>query len=86
LIPRIGSPKATTSDQNRKIEVPPKTNPSKGALSKAHKPHPFKPVVPKVKEVDRPQESFILEHELRNIKILVPLSEFLKNEPFKNPL
>jgi hypothetical protein len=36
LRPRTGTPKATTSDQNKKTEVPPKPNPSKGALAKAH--------------------------------------------------
>jgi hypothetical protein len=55
-------------------------------LAKAHQPPPFKPVVPKVKEVDRPQAYFILDHELRKINILVPLSEFLKNETFKQSI
>jgi hypothetical protein len=86
LRPRTGTPKATTSDQNSKTKVPPKSNPSKGALTKAHQPPPFKPVVPEVKEVDRPQAYFILENELRKIKILVPLSELLKNEPFKKSI
>jgi hypothetical protein len=86
LRPRTGTPKATTSDQNKRPEVPPKPNPSKGALTKAHQPPPSKHVVPEVKEVDRPQASFILEHELRKIKIHVPLSELLKNEPFKKSI
>jgi hypothetical protein len=43
-------------------------------------------VVPEVKEVDRPQTSFNLEHELRKINIPVPLSELLKNEPFKQSI
>jgi hypothetical protein len=86
LRPITCTPKATTSDQNRKIEVPPKPNPSKGALAKAHQPPHFKLVVPEVKEVDRPQESFNLEHELSKIKILVPLSELLKNEPFNKSI
>jgi hypothetical protein len=67
-------------------EVPLKPNPSKGALNKAHQPPPFKHVVPEVKEFNRPHESFILENELRNIKILVPLSELLKNETFKQSI
>jgi hypothetical protein len=75
LSPRTDTPKATTSDQKKKkTKVPPKPNPSKGALAKAHQPPPSKPIVPEVKEVDRPQASFSLEHELRNIKIHVPLS------------
>jgi hypothetical protein len=36
LRPRIGAPKATTSDQNKKSEVPPRPNPSKGTLTKTH--------------------------------------------------
>jgi hypothetical protein len=86
LRPRKGTPKATTSDHNIKTEVPPKPNLSKGALAKAHQPPPFKIVVPEVNEVDRSQEHFILEYELSNIKILVPLSEFLKNYPFKKSI
>jgi hypothetical protein len=46
----------------------------------------LKLVVPEVKEVDRPQAYFILEHELRKINIPVPLSELLKNEPFKQSI
>jgi hypothetical protein len=83
LRPRTCTPKATTSDQNRKTEVPPKPNPSKGALAKAHQPPPFNPVVPEVKEADRPHASFSLKHELSKIKIPVALSKFLKNELFK---
>jgi hypothetical protein len=86
LRPRTSTPKATTSDHNRKIEVPPKPNPSKGVVAKAHQPPPFKHVVPKVKEVDRPQTYFSLEHELSKIKILVPLLELLKNDPFKQSI
>jgi hypothetical protein len=86
LRPRTGAPKSTTSDQNRKTKVPSKPNPSKGALDKAHQPPPFKPVVPELKEFDRPQAYFILENELRKIKIPVPLSELLKNDPFKQSI
>jgi hypothetical protein len=86
LRPRTGAPKSTTSDQNKKTEVPHKPNPSKGALDKDHQPPPFKPDVLEVMEDERPQESFILEHELRNIKIPVPLSKLLKNEPFKQSI
>jgi hypothetical protein len=83
---RKNAPKSTTYDQNRKTEVPPKTNPSKGVVDKAHWPPPFKLLVLEVKEFYRPQTSFSLEHELRKIKILVPLSELLKNEPFKQSI
>jgi hypothetical protein len=55
-------------------------------LAKAHQPPPFKIVVPEVKEFDRPKAYFILEHELRKIKIHVPLSELLKNEPFEKSI
>jgi hypothetical protein len=55
LSPRTGTPKSTTSNKNKKVEVPPKPNPSKGALVRAHQPPPSKSVVPKVKEVYRTQ-------------------------------
>ena len=74
LRPITGTPKATTSDHNKKIEVPPKPNPSKGASTKSHYLPPSKIVAPEIKEVDRPHAYFILEHELRKIKITVPLS------------
>jgi hypothetical protein len=86
LRPRTSTPKATTFDHYRKIEVLPKPNPSKGVVAKAHQPPAFKPVFPKVKEVDRPQTYFSLEHELSKIKILVRLSELLKNDPFKQSI
>jgi hypothetical protein len=86
LRPRTGAPKAITSDHNKKPKVPPKKNPSKGTLTKDHQPSPSKSVVPEVKEANILEASFILEHELRKIKIIVPLSELLKNEPFKNLL
>jgi hypothetical protein len=86
LRPRKCTPKATTSEKNRKIEVPPKPNPSKGALAKDHQPPPSKPDVPEVKEVYKPQASFNLEHESIKIKNPVPLSELFKNDPFKNSI
>jgi hypothetical protein len=86
LRPRRGAPKSTTSDQNKKIEVPPKPNLSKGTLNKSHRPPPSKYIVYEVKEVDRPKYSFILEHELRKINIPLPLLELLKNEPFKKSI
>jgi hypothetical protein len=55
-------------------------------LAKSHQPPPSKPIVPEVKEGDRPQAYFILEHELRKINIHVPLSELLKNDPFKKSI
>jgi hypothetical protein len=86
LRPKTCTPKATTSDHNKMTEVPPKPNPSKGALAKAHQPPPFKNVSPEVKKVDRPQISFSLEHELSKIKIPIPFSELLKNEPFRQSI
>jgi hypothetical protein len=80
---RAGAPKATTSEKNKQVEVPPKPNPSKGMSSKTQPPPSSKHASPEIKEVDRPPASFILEHELSKIKILVPLTEFMKNEPFK---
>jgi hypothetical protein len=74
LRPRKHAPKHTTSDQNIKMKVPPKTNPSKRALSKAHRPPPLKLFVPEVKEVNWPKEYFILKNELSKIKIPIPLS------------
>jgi hypothetical protein len=82
----VGALKATSSDQNKQDEVPPKTNTSKGMSSKAQKLPPSKPIVPEIKEVDRPSTSFSLEHELRKIKIHVPLTELMKNGPFKKSI
>jgi len=39
-----------------------------------------------MKEYDRPPTYFILKHELSKIKIPVPLTEFLKNKPFKKSI
>jgi hypothetical protein len=36
LKPKTCTPKATTSYQNKKTKVPPKSNPSKGAVAKSH--------------------------------------------------
>jgi hypothetical protein len=83
---RGGAPKATTYDQNKKVEVIPKPNPRKDMSSKSHQLPPPKPAVPEIKEVDRPPTSFNLEHELRKINILVPLIELMKNEPFKKSI
>jgi hypothetical protein len=71
---REGAPKATTSNQKKQYEVPPKPNPSKGMSSKTYPPPSSKHTVPEIKEVDRSPTSFSLEHELRNIKIHVPLT------------
>jgi hypothetical protein len=68
--PRAGAPKSTSSDQNKKVEIPPKPNPSTGTSSKAQQRPPYKPIVLEVKEVDRPQASFSLEHELSKIRSL----------------
>jgi hypothetical protein len=79
----VEAPKTTASDQNKQFEVPPKPNPSKGMSSKAQQLPLSKLAVPKIKEFDRPPTSFSLEHELRKIKIPVPWTELMKNEPFK---
>jgi hypothetical protein len=80
---REEAPKATTSDQKKKYEVPPKPNPSKGMSYKSQSPPSSKHATPETNEVNRPTTSFILENEPRNINILVPLTESVKNEPFK---
>jgi len=54
--------------------------------SKSQSPPPSKPIVPEIKEFDKPPTSFILEHELRKIKIHVPLKKLLKNKPFKKSI
>jgi len=54
--------------------------------SKTQSPPLPKPFAPETKEVDKPPTSFILEHELRKIKIPVPLTKLLKNEPFKKSI
>jgi hypothetical protein len=45
-----------------------------------------KPVVLEMKDFDRPPTYFSLQHELRKINILVPLTKLLKNEPFKKSI
>jgi hypothetical protein len=67
---RNGASKATTSDQGKQAEAPPKPNPNKGMPSKTQSSPLSKPLAPETKEVDKPPTSFILEHELRKIKIL----------------
>jgi len=57
---RAGAPKATTSDQNKQDEVPPKPNQNKGMSSKSQSPPSSKHEAPKIKEFDRPVTSFIL--------------------------
>jgi hypothetical protein len=83
---RNGASKATTLDQGKQAEAPPKTNPNKGMPSKTQSSPLSKPLAPKIKEADKTPTSFILEHELRKIKIPVPLTELLKNEPFKKSI
>jgi hypothetical protein len=83
---RNGASKATNSDQGKQIEAPPKTNPNKGMTSKTQSSPLSKPLAPKTKEADKTPTSFILEHELRKIKIPIPLMKFLKNEPFKKSI
>jgi hypothetical protein len=80
---RGGAPKATTSDQRKKDEVLPKTNPRKNMSSKAQQLPPPKPPVPEIKEYDRPPTYFSLEHEMIKINIPIPLTKLKKNEPFK---
>jgi hypothetical protein len=86
LSTRAGAPKATTSYQNKKAEVLPKMNPSKVMSSKAQQLPPSKHAVPGIKELDRPPSSFSLEYELIKIKIHVPWTELMKNEPFKKSI
>jgi hypothetical protein len=77
---RNGASKDTTSDQRKQAESPPKPNSNKGMPYKTQSSPLSKPLTPKKKEFDKPPTSFILEHELRKIKIPVPLTELLKNK------
>jgi hypothetical protein len=86
LRPRPGGPKENSPAQNKKSYLPPKQGPSKGTSNKTDQPLPSKPVSPEVKEADKQPISFSIEHELRKIKIHVPLTKLLKNEPFKNSI
>jgi hypothetical protein len=83
---RVGAPKSTTSDQTKQVEAPPKPSPNKSMSSKTQQLPLSKPAIPKIRESDRSPTSFILEHELRKIKIPVPLTKLLKNEPFKKSI
>jgi hypothetical protein len=86
LRPRPGGPKTNVPIQNKKSDLPPKQGPNKDTTNKEDQQQPTKPVVPEVKEADRQPTSFNIEHELRKIKIHVPLTELLKNEPFKRSI
>jgi hypothetical protein len=55
-------------------------------LTKSHQPPPSKHGVPEEEEFYITQASLILKNELRKINILVPLSELVKNEPFKKSI
>jgi hypothetical protein len=83
---RNGASKATTFDQGKQAESPPKPNPNKVMPSKTKSSPLSKHIAPETKEVDKPPNSFILEHEMRKIKIPVPLKKLLKNEPFKKSI
>jgi hypothetical protein len=45
-----------------------------------------KSLVPKVREILKAPSSFKFEHEIQNIRILVPISELVKHEDFKRCL
>jgi hypothetical protein len=83
---RNGSSKATTYNQGKQAEPPPKPNPNKGMPYKIHPSPLSKPLAPETKEVDKTPTSFSLEHKLIKIKIPVPFTELLKNEPFKKSI
>jgi hypothetical protein len=84
LRPRLGGPKKNVPTQNKKSDLPPKQGPNKDTGNKAdQQQQPTKPVVSEVKEVDRHVTYFNIEHELRKIKIHVPLTELMKNDPLK---
>jgi hypothetical protein len=70
----------------KKLKIPPKPSPNKGMSSKTQKIPLSKSIVPEMRESDRPPTSFSLEHELRKINIPMPLTELLKNEPFKKSI
>lgn len=73
--------------QNKKSNLPLKQGANKDTGNKAdQQQQPTKPIVPEVYEVDSQIMSFNIEHELSKIKIHVPLTELMKNEPFKTSI
>jgi hypothetical protein len=70
---RNGASKATTSYQGKQAEAPPNPNPNKGMPSKTQSSPISNTLPPETKKVDKPLTSFSLVHELRKIKILIPL-------------
>jgi hypothetical protein len=84
LRPMPGGPKINVPTQNKEIYLPPNQGPNKDTRKKSNQQqHPTKPIVSKLKEVDRYVTYFSIEHELRKIKIRVPLTKLMKNDPFK---
>jgi hypothetical protein len=59
---------------------------NKGMPSKSQSSPLSNPLAPETKEANKLPNSFSLEHELRKIKILVPLTKLLKNKPFKKSM
>jgi hypothetical protein len=45
---------------------------------------PVKVSTTELKEIEKVVSSFILEHEIKNIKIHIPLIELMKIDPFRN--
>jgi hypothetical protein len=74
--------KPNAQTQIKKTNTPAKQGPSK---SDQHQ-QPIKEGVSEVKETKRQLSPFNLEHEINKIKILVPLVELMKNEPFKHSI
>jgi hypothetical protein len=70
IVERPAKPAALTTKENKTHNISPTT----------------KYPVPEVREIPKPPSSFIFEHEIQKIRILVPLSELVKNEDFKRSL
>ena len=79
--------KSDIPDHPSRVEKPAKDATHNNKENKAQNPSPIpKDPVPKVREVLKPLSSFIFEHIIQKIRILVPLSELVKNEDFKRSL
>jgi hypothetical protein len=71
-------------NQPPRVENPTKVLAYNSEENKAHNPSPVaKGPIQEVKEILKPPSYFNFEHEIKKIRILVPLSELVKHEYFK---
>jgi hypothetical protein len=74
-------------DQPPREDKPARDTTKKNKENKAQNPPPIgKGPIPEVKEILKPPSYFNFEHEIQKIRILIPLSELVKNEYFKRSL